>query len=123
MGLNRGTLFRASVIGTGIESETHKIFPDTAKEIMALPKKILTAYIEFPPIAFELKEAFEKMGIEVHLFLSSDIPVSYFHRLFCKRFTRWGWSLRLLEKGQALFPNHPKRFQDSRHFRIEYALL
>jgi glycosyltransferase involved in cell wall biosynthesis len=79
---------------------------------MRLPKKILIAYVQFPPIAFELKEAFEKQGIEVRLFLASDIPVSYFHTLFCKRFTRWAWSLRLLEKGKVLFPNHPKRWEN-----------
>lgn len=79
---------------------------------MSLPKKILIAYVEFPPIAYELKAAFEKMGIEVRFFMSSDIPVSYFHTLFCKRFTRWAWSLRLLEKGKVLFPNHPKRWEN-----------
>lgn len=79
---------------------------------MRLPKKILIAYVEFPPIVFELKEAFEKIGIEVRLFLSSDIPVSYFHTLFCKRLTRWAWSLRLLEKGKVLFPNHPRRWEN-----------
>lgn len=79
---------------------------------MRLPNKILIAYVQFPPIAFELKEAFEKMGIEVRLFLSSDIPVSYFHTLFCKRCTRWAWSLRLLKNGKVLLPNHPKRWEN-----------
>jgi len=79
---------------------------------MRLPRKILIAYVQFPPIAFELKEAFEKMGIEVRLFLSSDIPVSYFHTLFCKRLTRLAWNLRLLERGKVMFPNHPKRWEN-----------
>lgn len=77
-----------------------------------VPKKIQIAYVRFPPIAFDLKEAFESMGIEVRLFLASDVPVSYFHTLFCKRFTRWAWSLRLLGKEKALFMNHPKRWEN-----------
>lgn len=79
---------------------------------MKLPKKILIAYVAFPPIAVDLKEAFESMGVEVKLFLASDIPVSYFHKLFCKRFTRWAWHLHLLSKDQALFLNHSKRWEN-----------
>lgn len=79
---------------------------------MRLPKKILIAYVQFPPIAFDLKDAFESLGIEVRLFLASDIPVSNFHKLYCKRLTRWAWSLRLLERGKVLFPNHPKRWEN-----------
>lgn len=79
---------------------------------MNLPKKILIAYVRFPPIAFDLKEEFENMGIEVQLFLASDIPVSYFHTVFFKRLTRWAWSLRLVKKGRALFLNHPKRWEN-----------
>jgi spore maturation protein CgeB len=52
------------------------------------------------------------MGIEVELFLASDIPVSYFHKVFFKRLSRWAWSLRLKKKGQALFLNHPKRWEN-----------
>lgn len=79
---------------------------------MNLPKKILIAYVRFPPIAFDLKEAFENMGVEVRLFLASDIPVSYFHKVFFKRLTRWAWSLRLVRKGRGLFLNHPKRWEN-----------
>lgn len=79
---------------------------------MRLPKKILIAYVQFPPIAFELKEAFENLGIEVRLFLASGIPVSYFHKVFFKRLTRWAWSLRLVENGKVLFPNHHKRWEN-----------
>lgn len=79
---------------------------------MKLPKKILIAYVEFPPIAFDLKEAFEAKGVDAHLFLASDTQVSYFHTLFFKRFSRWAWSLRIVEKGKPLFLDHPKRWEN-----------
>lgn len=79
---------------------------------MNQPKKILIAYVRFPPIAFDLKEVFENRGIEVRLYLASDTPVSYFHTVFFKRLTRWAWSLRLVKKGKALFLNHPKRWEN-----------
>jgi len=79
---------------------------------MKLPKKILIAYVAFPPIAFDLKEAFEAKGVEVHLFLASDTPVSYFHTLFFKRLSRWAWALRIAKKGKSLFIDHPKRWEN-----------
>ena len=79
---------------------------------MRVPQKILISYNRFPPIAQELKEAFENMGIEVRIFFPTDIPVSYFHTLFCKRMTRWAWRLRLLENSKVLFPNHPGRWEN-----------
>jgi len=76
------------------------------------PKKILIAYVRFPPIAFELKEAFEEMGFEVHLFLASDIPVSWIHKKIFRRLTKWAWSLHLVKKGVGLFLDHPLRWEN-----------
>jgi glycosyltransferase involved in cell wall biosynthesis len=77
-----------------------------------LPRKILIAYVRFPPIAFELKEAFESMGIEVRLFLASDIPVSFVHKKIFRRLTKWAWSLGLVKKGVGLFLDHPLRWEN-----------
>lgn len=77
-----------------------------------LPRKILIAYVRFPPIAFELKEAFESMGIEVRLFLASDIPVSFVHKKIFRRLTKWAWSLRLVKKGVGLFLDNPLRWEN-----------
>lgn len=79
---------------------------------ITLPKKILIAYVRFPPIAFELKETFEAMGIEVRLFLASDVPVSFVHRKIFRRLTKWAWSLRLVKKGVGLFLDHPLRWEN-----------
>lgn len=79
---------------------------------MNLPKKILIAYVRVPPIAFDLKEAFEGMGIEVRLFLASDVPVGFFHKKIIRRLNRWAWSLRLVRKGRILFQDHPLRWEN-----------
>jgi glycosyltransferase involved in cell wall biosynthesis len=79
---------------------------------MTLPKKILIAYVRFPPIAFELKEVFEAMGIEVCVFLASDVPVSFVHKKVFRRLTKWAWSLRLVKKGVGLFLDHPLRWEN-----------
>lgn len=79
---------------------------------MNRPKKILIVYVRFPPIAFDLKDAFENMGIEVQLFLASDVPVGFVHKKIIRRLNRWAWSLRLVKKGVSLFVNHPLRWEN-----------
>lgn len=79
---------------------------------MTFPQKVLIAYVRFPPIAFELKEAFEARGIEVKLFLASDVPVSFVHKKIFRRLSKWAWSLRLVKKGIGLFIDHPLRWEN-----------
>ncbi len=88
---------------------------------MKLPKKILIAYVRFPPIAFELKEAFEAMGIEVSIFLASEVPVSFVHKKVFRRLTKWAWSLRLVKKGVGLFLDHPLRWENVAGDRLYQA--
>lgn len=79
---------------------------------MNLPKKILIAYVRFPPIALDLQEAFENMGIEVQSFLASDVPISFFHKKIIRRLNKWAWSLRLVQKGVSIFIDHPLRWEN-----------
>jgi len=88
---------------------------------MVLPKKILIAYVRFPPIAFELKAAFEAMGIEVSIFLASEVPVSFVHKKVFRRLTKWAWSLRLVKKGVGLFLDHPLRWENVAGDRLYQA--
>ena len=95
---------------------------NNAKEItVKLTRKILIAYVRFPPIAFELKEAFESMEIEVRLFLASDVPVSFVHKKVFRRLTKWAWSLRLIKKGVGLFLDHPLRWENIAGDRLYQA--
>jgi glycosyltransferase involved in cell wall biosynthesis len=73
---------------------------------MSLPKKILISYDKFPPIAFDLQEAFEKLGIEAKLFLVSDYE-HWFYRKVIRKVNKLARNLRLVKKGHDLFLGHP----------------
>lgn len=73
---------------------------------MNIPQKILIAYEPFPPIAFDLQEAFEQLGIETKLFIASDYE-HWFYKKVIKKVNKLARNLRLIKKDHDLFLNHP----------------
>ncbi len=73
---------------------------------MNIPQKILIAYEPFPPIAFDLQEAFEQLGIETKLFIAPDYE-HWFYKKVIKRVNKLVRNLRLIKKDHDLFLNHP----------------
>jgi spore maturation protein CgeB len=73
---------------------------------MNLPKKILIAYDEFPPIAYDLAEAFLRLGVETRLFLACRHE-HWFYKHVIRRVNKQARNLRLVKKGRDLFANHP----------------
>ena len=71
-----------------------------------LPKKILLAYDSFPPIAYDLAAAFQRLGIETRLFIASEHE-HWFYNQIIKRLNKIARNLRLVKKGHDLFLNHP----------------
>lgn len=73
---------------------------------MSYPEKILISYLDFPPIAVELKEVFQKLGIQTELFLTSQNE-HWFYKKVIKRINKLARNLRLVKKGHDFFLNHP----------------
>ena len=70
-------------------------------------KKLLIAYGRFPPIAPDLKKAFERSGIEVEVFDTVDYEHHWFYRRVIRVINRYARSLRLIPRGGDLFAQHP----------------
>ncbi len=70
-----------------------------------LPKKILLAYDNFPPIAYDLAAAFQRLGIETRLFIASEHE-HWFYKQVIKRLNKLARNLRLVKKGHDCFLNH-----------------
>lgn len=73
---------------------------------MTLPNKILIAYDVFPPIAYDLAAAFQRLGIETRLFIASEHE-HWFYKHAIKRLNKLARNLRLVKKGHDVFLNHP----------------
>ena len=70
-------------------------------------KKILIAYGRFPPIAPDLKKAFERSGVEVEVFDTVDYEHHWFYRRVIRVINRYARSLRLIPRSGDLFAQHP----------------
>jgi len=88
---------------------------------MNVPLKILIAYEPFPPIAFDLQEAFEQLGMETKLFTTPDYE-HWFYKKVIKRVNKLARNLRLIKKDHDLFLNHPLNRLNylSSHFQKVY---
>ena len=69
------------------------------------PKRLLLAYHRFPPIAEDLKKAFQRLGWEVEIFYTTDYE-HWFYRRVVRTVNRYARSLRLIPKGKDLFKGH-----------------
>ena len=68
--------------------------------------KILIAYHRFPPIAEDLKKAFQSLGVEAEIFYTTDYEHWFYHRVI-RKINRRARNLRLIPKGGDLFKTHP----------------
>lgn len=67
--------------------------------------KVVIAYSRRPPIADYLKRAFEKMGVEAHVFHSDTNTL--FDRCFIKHLNKMAHNLRIVPKSRTLFGDSP----------------
>lgn len=72
---------------------------------MRLPARILIAYDYFPPIAEDLKKAFERLNISVEIFYSADYE-HWFYKKIIRRINKLARNLRLIRKDVDLFSQH-----------------
>jgi spore maturation protein CgeB len=88
---------------------------------MNLPQKILIAYERFPPIAFDLREVLEQLGIQTKLFTAPDYE-HWLYKKIIKRINKLASNLRLIKKDHDLFLNHPLNRLNylSSHFKKAY---
>ena len=70
------------------------------------PSKVLIAYDYFPPIAEDLKLAFNRLNISVEIFHSSDHE-HWFYKRVIRRINKLARNLRLIKKDVDLFVQHP----------------
>lgn len=73
---------------------------------MRRPSKILIAYDHFPPIAEDLKSAFNRLNISVEIFHSSDHE-HWFYKRVIRRINKLARNLRMIKKDVDLFVQHP----------------
>lgn len=73
---------------------------------MGLPSRILIAYDYFPPIAEDLKKAFERLDISVEIFYSGDHE-HWFYKKIIRRINKLARNLRFIKKDTDLFAQHP----------------
>ncbi len=73
---------------------------------MNLPSKVLIAYDYFPPIAEDLKKAFNRLNVSVEIFYSSDHE-HWFYKKVIKRINKLARNLRLIKKDVDVFARHP----------------
>lgn len=73
---------------------------------MRLPARILIAYDYFPPIAEDLKKAFERLNISVEIFYSADHE-HWFYKKIIRRINKLARNFRLIKKDVDLFSQHP----------------
>jgi len=76
-----------------------------SKQDLVHPKKILISYLESYSIAFQLKEAFELLGINTELFITCQNN-HWFYKRVIKPINKFARNLRLVKKGYDFFPNH-----------------
>ena len=95
-----------------------------SKSEIAYPKRILISYLESYCIAFQLKEAFESLGIETELFITCQAN-HWFYKRVIKPVNKFARNLRLVKKGYDFFPNHPlNRFNYlSSSFKKKYEIF
>lgn len=72
---------------------------------MSQPSKVLIAYDYFPPIAEDLKKAFNRLNISVEIFHSSDYE-HWFYKNIIRRLNKLARNLRLIKKDVDLFARH-----------------
>jgi glycosyltransferase involved in cell wall biosynthesis len=87
---------------------------------MSALKKILITYHEFPPIAYDLADAFQRLGIETELFITSHHE-HWFYKHIIKRVNKLARNCRLIKKGQDLFANYPLNHLN--YLASQYQLL
>jgi glycosyltransferase involved in cell wall biosynthesis len=68
--------------------------------------RILLTYHRFPPIAEDLRQAFQSLGVEVEIFYTTDYE-HWFYRKVIRKVNRHARNLRLIPKGGDLFKRHP----------------
>lgn len=73
---------------------------------MRYPSKILIAYDHFPPIAEDLKSAFNRLNIAVEIFYSSNHE-HWFYKEVIRRINKLARNFRLIKKDVDLFAQHP----------------
>jgi spore maturation protein CgeB len=73
--------------------------------------KVLITYHRFPPIAEDLKHAFESLGVEAKICYTDE---HWFYRRVIRTVNRLARALRLIPKGGDLFKAHPLN-------RVNYA--
>lgn len=73
---------------------------------LVMLNKVLIAYHRFPPIAEDLKAAFQSIGVDAEIFYTTDYEHWFYHRVI-RKINRYARNLRLIPKGGNLFKTHP----------------
>ncbi|MEI7842025.1 MAG: glycosyltransferase [Gallionellaceae bacterium] len=87
-----------------------------------MPQKVLLAYHRFPPIADDLKNAFERQGVKTEIFYTTDYEHWFYYQVI-RRINKLARNLRLVRKGTDLFESHPLNLTNhvSSHFEKRLA--
>ena len=84
-------------------------------------RKVLIAYHRFPPIAEDLKKAFQSLGVDAEIFYTTDYEHWFYHRVI-RKINRHARNLRLIPKGGDLFKTHPLNLANYVRTNFEQAL-